>query len=217
MQQIPPFSSTSSHLKLLNETPTSGFEQQLAESLHDQNEEIGRSQHYFSSFQATGVRSITFHPDGRTLFCGLDDSLKVYSWEPVVCHDAVDMGWSILGDICIHEGKLLGCSYYRNSVGVWVADISQIEPYGSGLLSKKNGCVERKFDLQESHSVEKVGSSVRSTSGFRSMSPDYDTKEIKNIYVDCKLSLGFFSLSLSLSLTFKIPICLQHGVHLAVG
>ena len=93
----------------------------------------------------------------------------------------------------------------------------QIEPYGSGLLSKKNGCVERKFDLQESHSVEKVGSSVRSTSGFRSMSPDYDTKEIKNIYVDCKLSLGFFSLSLSLSLTFKISICLQHGVHLAVG
>eukprot|EP00261_Vitis_vinifera_P017716 XP_010647505.2 PREDICTED: katanin p80 WD40 repeat-containing subunit B1 homolog isoform X1 [Vitis vinifera] len=134
--------------------------------------------------EATGVRSITFHPDGRTLFCGLDDSLKVYSWEPVVCHDAVDMGWSILGDICIHEGKLLGCSYYRNSVGVWVADISQIEPYGSGLLSKKNGCVERKFDLQESHSVEKVGSSVRSTSGLRSMSPDYDTKEIKNIYVD---------------------------------
>ena len=36
------------------------------------------------------------------------------------------MGWSILGDICIHEGKLLGCSYYRNSVGVWVADISVV-------------------------------------------------------------------------------------------
>ena len=25
----------------------------------------------------TGVRSIKFHPDGRTLFCGLDDGLKV--------------------------------------------------------------------------------------------------------------------------------------------
>lgn len=33
----------------------------------------------FSLFsQATGVRSIKFHPDGRTLFCGLDDSLKVF-------------------------------------------------------------------------------------------------------------------------------------------
>lgn len=50
--------------------------------------------------------------------------LQVYSWEPVVCHDTVDMGWSTLGDLCINEGKLLGCSYYRNSVGVWVADIS---------------------------------------------------------------------------------------------
>lgn len=28
-------------------------------------------------FQATGVRAIAFHPDGRTLFCGLEDSLKV--------------------------------------------------------------------------------------------------------------------------------------------
>ncbi|KAL0305764.1 UNVERIFIED_CONTAM: Katanin p80 WD40 repeat-containing subunit B1 [Sesamum radiatum] len=27
--------------------------------------------------EATGVRAITFHPDGRTLFCGLDDALKL--------------------------------------------------------------------------------------------------------------------------------------------
>lgn len=50
--------------------------------------------------------------------------IQVYSWEPVVCHDGVDMGWSTLGDLCISEGKLLGCSYYQNSVGIWVSDIS---------------------------------------------------------------------------------------------
>lgn len=50
--------------------------------------------------------------------------LQVFSWEPVICHDTVDMGWTTLDDICIHDGKLLGCSHYRNSVGVWVADIS---------------------------------------------------------------------------------------------
>lgn len=27
--------------------------------------------------QATGVRVLTFHPDGKTLFCGYDDNLKV--------------------------------------------------------------------------------------------------------------------------------------------
>ena len=48
---------------------------------------------------------------------------KVYSWEPLICHDAVDMGWSTLGDQCINEEKLLACSYYRNSVGVCVADV----------------------------------------------------------------------------------------------
>lgn len=104
-------------------------------------------------FQETGVRAVTFHPDGRTLFCGLDGSLKVlklfhyfyyflerystckpsfefqvYSWEPVVCHDALDMGWSTLGDLCIDDGKLLGCSYYQNAVAVWVADTSVVIP-----------------------------------------------------------------------------------------
>ncbi|RDX68901.1 Katanin p80 WD40 repeat-containing subunit B1-like protein [Mucuna pruriens] len=98
--------------------------------------------------EATGVRSIAFHPDGRTLFTGHEDGLKVYSWEPVICHDTVDMGWTTLGDLCIHDGKLLGCSFYRNSVGVWVADISLIEPYGAGLDLKKNEGTEQNLSLQ---------------------------------------------------------------------
>ena len=50
--------------------------------------------------------------------------LYVYSWKPVICHDAVDMEWSTLGDQCTNDRKLLACSYYRNSVEVWVADVS---------------------------------------------------------------------------------------------
>ncbi|KAJ6377113.1 hypothetical protein OIU76_026142 [Salix suchowensis] len=134
--------------------------------------------------EATGVRSITFHPDGRTLFCGLDDSLKVYSWEPVICHDAVDMGWSTLGDLCIQDGKLLGCSFYRNSVGIWVGDISCIEPYGDGFVPEESECTDQKFNILGRNSSDKAGSDVKSTLGFRSPSPDYETKEIKNIYVD---------------------------------
>ncbi|XP_022724348.1 katanin p80 WD40 repeat-containing subunit B1 homolog isoform X4 [Durio zibethinus] len=133
--------------------------------------------------EATG-HSITFHPDGKTLFCGSDDGLRVYSWEPVVCHDSVDMGWSTLGDLCINEGKLLGCSYYRNSVGVWVADVAHVEPYG------RNDHMEKKFNLEGSYSSEKAGSGMRSTLGSRSLSPDYETKEIKNIYIDSNESLN---------------------------
>ncbi|VAH80312.1 unnamed protein product [Triticum turgidum subsp. durum] len=79
---------------------------------------------------------MVFHPDGKTLFCGLEESLKVFSWEPVRCHDAVDMRWNNLADLSIYEGKLLGCSYHERRVGVWVADISLIEPYALGVLPK---------------------------------------------------------------------------------
>ncbi|XP_044461680.1 katanin p80 WD40 repeat-containing subunit B1 homolog KTN80.2-like isoform X2 [Mangifera indica] len=133
--------------------------------------------------ETTGVRSITFHPDGRTLFCGLDNSLKVYSWEPVICHDAIDIGWSTLDDLCINDGKLLGCSFYQNFVGVWVADVSHIEPYGAGR-PEQNDCSEKKINPSDSYSSEKVGSGIRSTSSFCCRSPDYGTKEIKTIYVD---------------------------------
>ncbi|KVH89578.1 G-protein beta WD-40 repeat-containing protein [Cynara cardunculus var. scolymus] len=129
--------------------------------------------------EATGVRSITFHPDGRTLFCGLDSSLKVYSWEPVVCHDAVDMGWSTLGDLCIDDGKLLGCSYYQNSVAVWVADTSHIEQHGHNILAE-DAHVQPKINLREGL-TERVGNPRRPTN---TMSPDDDPKDIKNIYVD---------------------------------
>ncbi|CAH9112258.1 unnamed protein product [Cuscuta epithymum] len=133
--------------------------------------------------EATGVRSIAFHPDGRTLFCGLDDSLKVYSWEPVLCHDSIDMGWSTLGDLCIHDGKLLGGAYYRNSVGIWVADTSVIEPYGSCMNTKQNSNLKQ-IQEQKENAVQILGSNRSSNSSICCSSPDYDSKEIKNIYVD---------------------------------
>ncbi|XP_074308103.1 katanin p80 WD40 repeat-containing subunit B1 homolog KTN80.3-like isoform X2 [Silene latifolia] len=79
--------------------------------------------------ETSGVRCMAFNPDGRNVLCGLHESLKVYSWEPIRCHDTVDVGWSKLSDLNIHEGKLLGCSYNQSCVGVWVVDISRIEPY----------------------------------------------------------------------------------------
>ncbi|XP_060191410.1 katanin p80 WD40 repeat-containing subunit B1 homolog KTN80.4-like isoform X1 [Lycium barbarum] len=135
--------------------------------------------------EVAGVRSMTFHPDGRTLFCGLDDSLKVYSWEPAMCHDSVEMGWSTLSDLCIHDGKLVGGAYYQNYVGVWVADISLIEPYGAGLNPERQSNLEQKQEHVECR-LERVGSNRSSNSSLRCTSPDIDSKEIKNIYVDCE-------------------------------
>ncbi|PIA29541.1 hypothetical protein AQUCO_05900045v1 [Aquilegia coerulea] len=133
--------------------------------------------------EATGVHSMTFHPDGKTLFCGLEDSLKVFSWEPIICHDSVDMGWSTLGDLNISEGKLLGCSYYHNCVGVWAADVSLFGPYAAGVPPRSNGHRQQKFGIQESQSLQEVGNTIKSNAGFLK-TPDDETPEIRNIYVD---------------------------------
>lgn len=103
--------------------------------------------------ETTGVRCMTFNPDGKTLLCGLQENLKVYSWEPIRCHDTVDVGWSRLSDLNIHEGKLLGCSYNQSCVGVWVVDISRIEPYAMGSASRLNGQSELKSNSSGSLSI----------------------------------------------------------------
>ncbi|KAL6844355.1 hypothetical protein ACP4OV_026028 [Aristida adscensionis] len=89
--------------------------------------------------ETTGVRSMTFNPDGKSLLCGLHESLKVFSWEPIRCHDTVDVGWSRLADLNVHEGKLLGCSFNQSCVGVWVVDLTRLEPYAAGSSVKLNG------------------------------------------------------------------------------
>ncbi|XP_062227138.1 katanin p80 WD40 repeat-containing subunit B1 homolog KTN80.4-like isoform X2 [Phragmites australis] len=94
--------------------------------------------------ETTGVRSMTFNPDGRSLLCGLHESLKVFSWEPIRCHDTVDVGWSRLADLNVHEGKLLGCSFNQSCVGIWVVDLTRLETYATGTSTKLNGHSELK-------------------------------------------------------------------------
>lgn len=56
----------------------------------------------------------------------------------------------------------------------------QIEPYGIGSVDKKE-CVEKVLSVLDDQSSERVKNGLR-----RSSSPDYETKEIKNIYIDCE-------------------------------
>lgn len=128
--------------------------------------------------ETSGVRCITFNPDGRTLLSGLHESLKVYSWEPIRCHDTVDVGWSRLSDLNIHEGKLLGCSYNQSCVGVWVVDISRIEPYS--VCMRSNGRSESKSTSSGNLSVltENTSKVGRLSTSHNSDSVE---KEIKSV------------------------------------
>ncbi|KAL6616172.1 hypothetical protein ACP70R_038442 [Stipagrostis hirtigluma subsp. patula] len=120
--------------------------------------------------EGTGIRSMVFHPDGKTLFCGLDQSLKVFSWEPVRCHDVVDMGWSNLADLSIYEGKLLGCSFHDRRVGLWAADISLIGPYALGVLPKANFFAELVHSMDDG-SVKPIHSTANSSPDSAVMHP----------------------------------------------
>ncbi|KAK6921524.1 WD40 repeat [Dillenia turbinata] len=131
--------------------------------------------------EPTGVRCMTFNPDGGTLLCGLHESLKVFSWEPIHCHDAVDVGWSKLSDLNIHEGKLLGCSYNQSCVGVWVVDITRIEPNNVGNASQLNGHPTSKSTLSGNVSVLSEDTTTKTTLGRLSVSQNSDSvvKETK--------------------------------------
>ncbi|KAL5763597.1 hypothetical protein ACOSP7_019861 [Xanthoceras sorbifolium] len=132
--------------------------------------------------ETTGVRCLTFNPDGRNLLCGLHESLKVFSWEPIRCHDAVDVGWSRLSDLNVHEGKLLGCSYNQSCVGVWVVDISRIEPYAIGNVARLNGHSESKSTSSGNLSVLNENSSKASLGRLSvSQNSDPSLKETKSL------------------------------------
>ncbi|TYI37271.1 hypothetical protein ES332_A03G200700v1 [Gossypium tomentosum] len=132
--------------------------------------------------ETTGVRCLTFNPDGRTVLCGLHESLKVFSWEPIRCHDGVDVGWSKLSDLNIHEGKLLGCSYNQSCVGVWVVDISRIEPYAVGNANRVTGHSEPKSSSGGNLSVLNENTAKPSMGRFSvSQNPDPLVKETKSL------------------------------------
>jgi len=59
-----------------------------------------------------------------------------------------------------------------------------IKPYGGGLETEKQESTEQKLSFQGSQ-MEKVEYGV-GTFGLCSVSPDNESKEIKNIYIDCK-------------------------------
>ncbi|XP_035820155.1 katanin p80 WD40 repeat-containing subunit B1 homolog isoform X4 [Zea mays] len=102
---------------------------------------------------ASAIRSMKFNSDGKTIFCGLHESLKALSWEPTICHDVIDVGWSTLADLTVDEGKLLGCSYNQNCVGVWVVDLMRNEPYvDSSAGSHLNGSINRPIQSDDSMS-----------------------------------------------------------------
>jgi katanin p80 WD40 repeat-containing subunit B1 len=85
--------------------------------------------------EATSVRAIEFTPSGEAMFSATQDCLKVWTWEPVLLHDYVDMQWSKLHDMCLRDDKLMGVTLNQSFVGVWVVDLARVAPFSKGEVS----------------------------------------------------------------------------------
>ena len=88
--------------------------------------------------EATTVRAIEFTSSGEAMFSATQDCLKVWTWEPVILHDYVDMQWSKLRDMCLREDKLMGVTLNQSFVGVWVVDLSRVAPFSRGDISRES-------------------------------------------------------------------------------
>eukprot|EP00898_Chlorokybus_atmophyticus_P002757 jgi/Chlat1/3482/Chrsp23S08820 len=90
--------------------------------------------------EATGIRAVLFTPDGKTLLGASQESVKVWSWEPLRCYDSMEASWGKLADISLYDGKLLGCAFQQSFVSIWIVDLSKLSPF----------CVDRRASEQDS-------------------------------------------------------------------
>ena len=99
--------------------------------------------------EATGIKSLRFSPDGSALLTGTAEFLKTWRWEPAQCHDAVDVSWKNLKDLSVHDNKLLGANISNSFVGVWVVDLTRVEPFHSGAERGPGGGGTRDAEREE--------------------------------------------------------------------
>ncbi|EFJ44875.1 microtubule severing protein katanin p80 subunit [Volvox carteri f. nagariensis] len=83
--------------------------------------------------EATPVRNIAFHSDGKYIFSAVQDGCKVWSVEPAVQHDYVDVPWYRVSDLTVntHRGsqRLIGCSFNSTMVGLFYITLRNVRPF----------------------------------------------------------------------------------------
>ncbi|KAJ3333383.1 WD repeat-containing protein 90 [Blyttiomyces sp. JEL0837] len=86
---------------------------------------------------STKPRAMEFHGDGQQLFVACQDSLQVWSWEPLGQQDIISMPWPNVSDIkIVSEGKLLGASLDQNLVGIWGVMFNRLKPFEQSMVAE---------------------------------------------------------------------------------
>ena len=49
---------------------------------------------------------------------------QVWDWEPIKCHDVIDVSWNKVADMSINSSfQLVGCTFNQSFCGVWVVNL----------------------------------------------------------------------------------------------
>jgi len=86
------------------------------------------------------VRRALFSEDGANLLSGGEESLRVWGWEPVRCHEQAEVRWSKLADMCVAPGnQLVAGSIKEAVVTVWQADLTEMRPFNGAAPPTPDG------------------------------------------------------------------------------
>ncbi|XKL61615.1 hypothetical protein PGB90_001448 [Kerria lacca] len=72
------------------------------------------------------IRCLHFKVDGKCLFGGCAEQLKVYGWEPARVFDTVTIGWGKVQDMASTQDQLIGASFNLTRVLICVVDINKV-------------------------------------------------------------------------------------------
>eukprot|EP00049_Salpingoeca_infusionum_P000095 m.37128 g.37128 ORF g.37128 m.37128 type:complete len:794 (-) comp10069_c1_seq2:235-2616(-) len=77
--------------------------------------------------EANPITSMAFNPELQAIYSTGSDSLRVHGWEPEIVLDAVHAGWGKVGDMmALDQDKLLTASMSRDSVSLWMVDLTKV-------------------------------------------------------------------------------------------
>lgn len=85
----------------------------------------------------------------------LQDGMRVWSWEPSISHDFVDVPWSRLCDMVVFDyrghQRVMGCSFNSTLVGVYYIGLKKVHPFCDDPDFMAGEGTDRSTDVLPSH------------------------------------------------------------------
>lgn len=87
--------------------------------------------------ESSTIRCLYFSLDGKCLFGGCAEQLKVYGWEPARTFDTVTVGWGKVQDMTTAQDQLIGASFFMTQVSICVVDVKKVSPFVAPSTSQQ--------------------------------------------------------------------------------